>query len=158
MSWFVDNANVLYILFGLVAAGLVALWWLNKRTKYLVYAAGVLVLVGPVWLTTRFVVSDSKQLERNVHAMATAVENGKVDDLFKHFARDFTYHGMNRDMLQHAARAAIEKNKVSEVRITQFQVEEISRANKFAKTRFRVTAWGAGIDHPYPFVTQADFV
>ena len=34
----------------------------------------------------------------------------------------------------------------------------ISRAKKTAKTSFRVSAWAAGNEQPYLFITQADFV
>ena len=78
MSWLVDNANSLYILLGAIAAGFVVGWKLNARVKFLGYAAGILVLMGVIWALTLFVVSDSKQLEKNVHAMADAVVSATV--------------------------------------------------------------------------------
>lgn len=158
MSWFVDNANGLYVLLGIVAAGFVIAWRFTTRVKYLGYAAGALVLLGLVWLLTLVVPTDSKQLEANVLAMARAVEAGKTDDLFKHIAKDFTYKTMTRDKLYQAARQSIEAHRVSEIRITKFEVEDISRPNKSAKVRFKVTAFATGQDQPYPFVTRADFI
>lgn len=155
MSWLVDNANGIYVLLGILAAGLVVLWRFNGRVKFLGYAAGVLVLLGLFWLLTQFVVTDAKQLESNVRAMGDAIVAGNVDDIFKHVSNDFDYKGMNRNALYEKARAAIASHRVKDVRITQFTVAEVSRVKKFAKTRFRVAA---SADREYPFITEADFV
>jgi hypothetical protein len=157
MSWLVDNANTLYILLGLLAAALVFIWRSNRQIKYLGYAAGALVLIGLIWILGRFYISDSKQLEMNVNAMADAVVNGKVDDLFKHISKDFVYKGMTRDTLYEVARKSIQANKIANIGITQFKVEEISRHNKTAKARFTVTPFVAA-EQPRPFATQAEFV
>ena len=158
MSWLVDNANVLYILFGIIAAGLVVTWRFNQRVKYLGNAAGFLVVMGIIWLLTLFVPTDRKQLESNVNAMAKAVVDGKVDELFKHISKDFVYKGMTREMLYEAARRSIQGNQISNVRITQFKEVEISRAKKSAQVSFSVTAWAAQGETPYPFLTKAEFV
>ena len=157
MSWFIDNANVLYILLGIIAAGLVVAWRFNQRVKFLGYAAGVLVVIGVLWLLTLFVPTDRKQVENNVNAMAKAVVDGKVDDLFKHISKDFAYKGKTREMLYEAARRSIQGNQISNVRITQVKVNE-SRAKKSAQVSFNVTAWAAQGETPYPFLTKAEFV
>jgi hypothetical protein len=158
MSWLVDNANTFYVLLGVVAAGFVVTWRFNQRVKFLGYAAGTLCVIGLLWLITVFVWTDCKQLKSNVDAMADAVVQGKVDDLFKHISKDFVYKGMTREMLYEAARRSIKGNKISNIRITQFNVEEISRDKKFAKVKFNVTAWDAQGETPYPFTTKAEFV
>jgi hypothetical protein len=158
MSWLTDNSTTLSILLGLIAAALAMIWRSNRQKKYLGYAVGALLLIGLIWVLSRFHISDSKQLEMNVHAMANAVVDGKVDDLFKHISNDFQYKGMTRKELYEKSQAAILLHKVKEVHIANFDVQELSRTNKTAKTRFRVSAQAAGVDRPYFFVTQADFV
>src|SRR5258705_432852 len=91
MSWLVDNATTLSILFGLVAVALVLIWRSTGQNKYLGYAAGAIALIGLIWLLAWFVPTDSKQLRKNVDAMADAVIAGNVDDLFKHISKDFSY-------------------------------------------------------------------
>jgi hypothetical protein len=157
MSWLIDNATGIYLLLLVIAAGFVVAWRFNQRVKFLGFAAMALVVLGLFWLMTRFVTTDAKQIENNVRAMAQAVEAGKMDDLFKHVSNDFAYKGMTREMLYQAARKSIEGNKVREVRITRFEVEEISHAKKLAKVRFGVTAFAAAMDQPFPFVTRAEF-
>jgi hypothetical protein len=162
MSWLVDNANALYVLLIIVAAGLVVAWRFNQRVKFLALAVIPLLLIGVLFLLTCLVISDSKQLEMNVNAMADAVRDGEVDDLFKHISNDFSYQYQNqkmtRDQLYEAARQVIQRGRVGNIRITQFKVEEVSRANKTANVKFKVTPFDGNGDVMPPFVTQARFV
>jgi hypothetical protein len=155
MSWFVDNANALYVLLGVVAAGMAFAWRRNRQVKFLGYAAGPLVLIGLLLLMTRVVVSDAKQLELNVHAMADAVVAGNVDELFKHISKDFRFKEMTRDTLYAKTQRTIKADRIKYVQIKNFNVDEIARDKKLAKTRFRVIA---SADQESIFVTQADFV
>jgi hypothetical protein len=154
MSWLVDNAFTFYVILGVVAVGLLLVWRNNRQTKYLAYTAGVLVLIGLVWLATQFYVSDSKQLENNVNAMADAVIKKNVDDLFKHISKDFRYRLMDRDAMYARVKAIIGLHEITDIRISSFHVDSLSRAEKFAKTSFLVT--------PNPdknmFRAEADFV
>ena len=154
MSWLVDNANTFYILLGMIAAGLLLIWRNNRQSKYFGFTAGVLVVIGLVWLLTQFHVSDRKQLENNVKAMRDAVVARKVDDLFKHISKDFRYKGLGRDLMYAGVKRAMETHKINDVGITSFSVDEVSRAKKFAKTTFRVSA---SVDRDILFITQADF-
>jgi len=155
MAWFVDNASALYVLLGIIAAGLVATCYLNKRVKFLGYAAGVIILMGLVWLITQYGTSDAQELEKSVHAMGNAVERGNVDELFKHISKDFSYHGKDREVIHAAAQMAMRKDRVKSLRITSFRVEELSRADKSATTSFLVRVSGNGEGF---FRTKADFV
>ncbi len=157
MNWFVQNAGVIYTLLVIVAAGFVVTWWFNKRVLYLGYAAGTLCLLAVIWLAIRFLPSDRMQIERNVHAMSDAIIAGKVDDLFKHVANDFNYKGMTREGLYGVAQQSIRANKVREIRITAFEISELSRVTKTATARFRVSVWAADFEQPFVFVTQTDF-
>jgi hypothetical protein len=155
MSWLTDNATTLYILLGLIAVALFMIWRSNRQNKYLGYAAGALLLIGLIWVLSRFHITDSKQLEMNIHAMANAVVDGKMDDLFKHVSNDFVWKGQTRDMLYKAIRRAVEEHQVKNVRITSFEIKEVSRAKKFAKTSFLVTATA---NREIMFRTEAHFV
>lgn len=158
MSWLADNATAIYILLAIIAAGLVVVWRFNQQLKYLIYAGGVLVFLVLTWLVVTNVPSDRQQLEGNVHAMANAVVDGKVNELLNHVSKDFKYKGLTREKLGELAQQSVQNNKVREVRITNFNLVELSRTTKIAKTSFRVSAWSADIDQPYMFMTQADFV
>jgi hypothetical protein len=155
MSWLVDNANALYILGLIIAVGIVVAWRFNQRAKFLAFALIPLLVMGAIFLLTHFVVSDSKQLEMNVNAMADAVVDGKVDNIFTHVSKDFRWKGIDRDLMNAGVQKSIENHKVKRARISSFRVEKISRADKFAKTSFLVTA---DADSEIMFRTEADFV
>ncbi len=156
MSWLVDNTNTICILLGLIAAALVATWRFNQRVKFLGYAVGVLVLLVLFWLATRIIETDSKQLEKSVGAMAQAVMDGKVDDLFKHISKDFVYKEMTRDMLYAAARKSIESHRVKNIRISKFRMEEPILAKKSARTSFLIS--GSAVDFDFFYRVETDFV
>src|SRR5262249_39762883 len=139
MSWLVDNAWTLYILFGLIAVAMGLIWHNNRQNKYLAYAGIVMSLGVTVWVVTVFVPTDRKQIEANVHAMRQAVLDGKVDDLFKHISKDFTYHTLTRDDLYKATRAAIERHKVDGIHFSKFKIEELSREKKIARASFNIS-------------------
>ena len=89
MSWIVDNATTLYILFALLGVAMMLIWRSNRQNKYLASAGGAVVLIALIWLLKQFHASDAMQLENNVHAMFQAVTDGRIDDLFKHISKDF---------------------------------------------------------------------
>jgi hypothetical protein len=155
MSWLVDNAKTLYVLLGLLAVAMVMVWRSNRQNRYLAYAAGALALMGIVYVLTLFYISDNKQLEMNVNAMADAVVAGKVDDLFKHVSKDFKWKGIGRDELYKSTQVAVKDHQVTQVNISSFRVEEVSRSKAFAKTSFLVTATAG---NQIMFRTEADFV
>jgi hypothetical protein len=154
MDWIVDNAPILYVIFGLAAIGLLFLWYSNRQRTYLGCAAGAVAAIGLFWLLTVFFISDRKQLELNLLAMRDAVLERNTDKLFKHVSKDFQYKLMDRDAMYAAVKALIEKIKVEDIGITNVHFDEVSRAKRFAKISFMVT--------PYPdrrpFRTEADFV
>jgi O-antigen ligase len=156
MSWLVDNATNICLLLVVVAAGFVVAWRFNQRVKCLVIAAGLLAFAALFWIATRYITTDAKQLEDNVHAMARAVEAGKVDDLFKHISKDFDYHKMTRDELYKLARKAIESHKVNGISVRQFKVLEVSRSAKKARASFTVSGMAADVQFIYR--VETDFV
>jgi hypothetical protein len=157
MSWIVDHAGLLYVILGIAAAGFVVGWWFDKRVKFLGFAAGVLALMGLVWLLTQLVATDRTQLKQTVEAMARDVVDGKMDDLFKHIAPDFNYKGMNRDMLHRLAQNSVKGYKINNITIAKFDAD-VAPNRKTAKTSFNVTPFSDTGDYLGIFRTEADFV
>jgi hypothetical protein len=138
MTWFIDNANLSYILLGIVALGFIGAWWVNKRVKFLAYAGVVVLLICVVWLLTRFVVTDQQQIRRNIEAMADAVVTQDADGLFRHVSTKFMYKGMNREQMHAAVARAIKLHRVGGAFISDYTPVEIDRAAGKARVAFRV--------------------
>jgi hypothetical protein len=117
----VDNANVVYILLGLIVLALGVSWWLNRRVRTLVIAAAVVAVMGLFWLLTNFIPTDRKQIQANLWAMRQAVLDRKADDLVKHWAKDFSYRGRSRDDLARAA----SQFKVDNINLWEFDVKSL---------------------------------
>jgi hypothetical protein len=141
MSWFIDNANLIYILLGLVALGFIGAWWVNKRVKFLAYAGVVALLIGLVWLLTRTVPSDRMQIQSTVQTMADAVVQGDQATLFKHTARDFRYKQLDREQLRAMLKMIAAQHQITEVKIWEFDFEEVDRGKGTAMARFKATVF-----------------
>jgi hypothetical protein len=139
MSWVVDHATTWYVLLGLLASGFAAAWWVNRRPKLLLAIAAALILIGFVWLLTRLITTDRKQLELTIHAMADAVVAGKADELLKYLAKDFQFQGHNRDELVKRAARGAKEFRVSNIVISGYDVEKLE--DNSATTFFRTTLY-----------------
>ena len=138
MSWLVDHVNILYILLGIAALGLLTAGWVTRRVKFFLHAAIPLTLIGLVWLLTQLIVTDSKQIELDVHAMKDAVLRRDADALMSHVSEDFRYEGVNKAMLGAGMKKTLEMHNVTEIHITQFEIKELSREKRHAKADFLV--------------------
>jgi hypothetical protein len=156
MSWVVDNANTWYVLLGIVAIGFGAAFWLHRRPKYLLGVAAAVGLIALVWLLTRLVVTDRKQLELNVNAMADAVVEGKADVLLKHWAKDFEFQNQKGEKLAEAVVLGAKRYKVREIVISSFNVEELT--DQTARVYFLVTVHHPGEETFYPLACRGSFI
>jgi hypothetical protein len=156
MSWLIDSAEIWYALLGIVALGFGTAWWMNRRAKYLLGVVVAISLITLLWLLTRLVVTERKQLKLNVRAMADAVVEGKADVLLNHFAGDFEFQGRKRKELADGVVRRAKQYQVSEIVISAFDVEELKdlRATVF----FRATVHSRGEDRPYLVACRASFV
>lgn len=157
MSWFIDNAGSWYLLLGLVTVGFGAAFYVTRRVKWLGAAGAALAAMALVWLLTKLVITDRRQLELNVRAMADAVVEGKAEVLLKHFAKDFKFQGRSRENVAQGVTSAARQHGVNDIHLYQFQVEEISRSKGTATMFFRATAYG-GQESLYMAACRAYFV
>ncbi len=141
MNWLFDHANFIYILLGIVALGFVTAWWLNKRVKYLAYAGVAVALIALFCLLGQFVVTDREQIQRNVQQMADAVVRGGDQELFKHCSRDFRYKEMTREQLAALVKGIAAQHKITEVKIWEFEFENIARADHSANAHFKASVF-----------------
>jgi hypothetical protein len=156
MSWVVDNANTWYVLFGMIAIGFGAAWWLHRRPKYLLGVAAAVGLIALVWLLTRLVVTDRQQLKLDVGAMADAVVEEKAGSLLKHWAKDFEFQGRKRDELAQAVVKGAKLYGVRDIVISSFDVEELT--DRAARVYFLATVHHRAEERPYPIACRGSFI
>ncbi len=141
MSWLADNANIVYILLGLVTLAFLSAGWITRRVKFFALAGIPILLMVVFWLLTRLVVTDQQQLQASVDEMADAAVKGDAQGLFKHVARDFRHKQLTREQLAAFIKNAVTTYKITEVKIREFEVVEISRAKRSAKVNFRASVF-----------------
>src|SRR5258707_8304438 len=139
MSWLADNADIVYILLGLVALGFLSAGWITRRVKFFALAGIPILLMVLFWLLTRMVVTDKQQLQASVDAMADAAIKGDAAGLFKHVSRDFRHKQMTREQLADFIKQAVKTYKITEVKIRDFEAIEPSRVKRTAKVNFRAS-------------------
>lgn len=155
--WLVDNANLVYLLLAVVALVLAVLFWQNRRGKHLVALGGIVLLIGLLWLLSRLVITDRKQLELNLFAMADATLHHEPHKLRSYLAKDFSYGGLNRtEAAERVVNRAMDAN-VNDYHIWDYTVDELSRRDGKAKVSFRLRVNAPG-DQIFMAIMRATFV
>jgi len=138
--WIADRATLFYLLFGMLLCGLLVCWWQSRRGVYLASAGAVAALIALLFLLTITVVTDRQQLELNIRDMAKAVLDGDPEPVFRRLTQDVTIGGHPRDHFIRYADATIRKRFITYIHLWDFDVEELSRADRKARLAFRVRA------------------
>lgn len=154
--WLVDHATLVYLLLGLTALVLAAIYWSNRRANFLVASGVALGLIALFFLLTRIIVTDRKQLLLNVFAMARGVEEGDPEKVFKHFSREFRHESLDGDASRDRVARAIRARRVSNIGIASFDTEQLARADRKARATFLVSFDADG--HRHLFRVRLDFV
>jgi hypothetical protein len=143
--WLVDNATTVYFLLGLAALGLFALWWMNRRGKYLLALAVPLALIALTWLLTLFVVTDNRRLEQICQEIAHGIRKHNLDQVFKHISSSFNqanHRQMNKEELRNLAKSHMDRVGAEDVQFSKFSVGEVAREKKMAQVEF----WVCGVE------------
>lgn len=156
--WLVDNATVFYVIGGLTALMLAAIYWSNRRGKYLRAAGIFLGLIALVFLLTRIVITDRKQLELNVLAMAEGVEEGAPAKVLRHFSREFRHEFLDPQSSRDWAARVIRQRRVSDIHISNFDIEKLSREDRQAQVHFQVSFNSPGADGRIMYRCRIEFV
>jgi hypothetical protein len=159
MYWFIDHANIIYIVLGLMAIGFVTAWWMKQtKRRFLYLAVAPVACIGVLWLLTRTMVTDRQQIRNNVEAMRDAVLAQDADALFRHVAADFAYKGMNRKQMYDSVARNIRRGRVQNAAISAFSVDEVSGPAGKARASFRVRVDDDGGNTVFFRRCEADFV
>lgn len=152
ISWLVDNVNVIYFILGLALLGVGVLFWHNKRGRELL-AMAIIIAVGVlVWFLCSLVMTDRKQVENNMRALADAAleVDGNGDKVTPLLAKDFQYQGIPRSEIGEWVAQIVRSQGVTNYYLSSFEIEKISR-NKDqgrAEVSFRLRIDGRGGQYP----------
>ena len=139
--WLVDHAATVYFILGIVALGLFAVWWMNRRSKYLLALAIPLGLIALTWLLTLFVVTDHKRLEQICQQIAQGIRQRNLEQVFQHISPAFhqaNQRQMSKAELRDLAKNHMDRHGAEDVTFAKFSFGEVSRAKKMAQVEFWV--------------------
>jgi hypothetical protein len=154
--WLVDNAKTAYFFLGITALVFIALWWMNRRAKYLIGVAVIAGLAALVWLLGLFIVTDRMQIRATLLAMKRGVEEGKPEAVFQHLSKQLTIDNMDRQSFEAQAGAFIERRRVHEIVLWDFDFEVPPDRTSKALVAFR--ARGIGDLGEAWYLCRAEFV
>jgi hypothetical protein len=147
------------LILAVIGVALAAAWWLTRNAPrrggaaaparpYLLGLVGVAVLLGLVWIVDHFADTDSKQIERALHTMATGVQSRDVGQVFGEISPSFHWLSFNKASFQRFAEGYIRNGGVSQVSIWDVEMREVSRERRTASVIFHFKVRGNAVDHP----------
>jgi hypothetical protein len=155
LAWLADNAGVLLLFLGLIALGLATGWWMTRRAKLLLGLIPLALLALGVWLIARFTETDQKRLQRIVEEMAQGVREGNAQPIFGHISSSFTFRNMQVGPFREYVERQLHNRKASDVTVSKFSFENVSRSEGKAKVEF----WAHTKDaQGLPIRCEADFL
>jgi hypothetical protein len=156
LSWLVDHAVLLYVLFGCVAVAFAAGWWLTRKRPHLIGLAIALALIALVWLLSLLILTDRQQIERNIREMAQGVTDKKPESVAKHLSSNFSYGRVTRATAAKEIGDVIQRQQLGAIEVLGVDFEDVSRNEGKATVNFRVRVeFTTG---QYPFRCHSHFV
>jgi hypothetical protein len=158
-DWVFEGRFGVYLLLGILALVLVALWVRNRRREWLFAGVAVGLMALTYFMLDRMVDTPRKQIQRRLELMAKGVKERKPDDILAQVSDRFNWEGLDKEKF----REFVEKNlhHVNEIKIWEerFLGEWPPPAGGPIRLEFKVKPEGpANPDRVGHFRCEAEFV
>jgi hypothetical protein len=90
LSWLVDNAVVIYLVCAIAGLGLLAGWLKTRRREFLIGLGAVAAVAGLVLILSFLIVTDRKQIERNLQALAAGMKERPPQETIPYISKQFS--------------------------------------------------------------------
>ena len=139
-DWLFEGRPTVYLVLGLVAAALVAVWYAyDRRRRWLYAVAGVLALVGLYALLDRLVETRREQITRKLQEMAEAVKKKDAGRIFEHISDRFELGGLNKTTFRQGVEARMKEGWIDELVIWDLTfLDDQGKVSFMAKPKGRV--------------------
>ncbi len=131
--WLVDNANLVFLLLGLIALVLGVRFWLTRRGAYLIGAGAVVALIGLVWVLSLLIVTDRRRLVLLVEEVTDKLNRKDFKGAFSHMADEVEFEmskrsaKVSRKLLQWVAESNFKRRDIQEIIVWNVDVEKVER-------------------------------
>lgn len=141
-SWLVEDPATVYLLLGLVALGLGVAFWMTRSAKYLVGAAGALILILLVVLLDHLVVTDREKIVLVLQDMTVTANRHDTGGVFAHISESFDRKGMTKGHFRSLVEPRLPE--VSHFIVWDVQPGKVSRAERKGEAVFLFKIRGTG--------------
>ena len=144
-DWLFEGYRSIYFLLGAAAVLFVVVWLRTRKRRWLIGAGVAVALAGLYWLLDIAIETDREQIQRKTTAMAAAFRAPvDLDAVFENVSDQFhtSYADSKKDLLD-LARQHMQAHHITEVRISDVRVGEISRERNTAVAEFRAKVVGS---------------
>ncbi len=131
---------------------------ISTRTWLALVSALALLLLFGLWACDRFLENDRKQIIRKINEMSAGVHERNMNKVFEHVSESFQMSGTNRQSLRNLADNHTSNRDVTEVKVSDVNVESVSREQKNAVVVFLAKVEGVSLPNNGLFRIRARFV
>ncbi|MCI0457756.1 MAG: hypothetical protein L0Z62_12365 [Gemmataceae bacterium] len=149
--WVVDNANLMFLLLGLIVLVLAVRFWLTRRGAYLIGAGAAVALVGLVLALSLLIVTDRKRLVLLVDEVTDKLNRKDFKGAFSHMADEVQFEMSNqkkkvsRKLLQWAAERDFQKHRIQSITVSNVGVDNVERPTAVVSFNIQPTGERSGL-------------
>jgi hypothetical protein len=151
------------MLLGVGAVASVVLWWKSRKPAFAAVAIACAGLIGLLWLLSYLFPSDAKKIDMALQEMSDGVQTHDLNRIFRHISSQFqqgppTFGStLSKAAFRDLAQGILKSRNVTEVRVWDVQIEELSRPRRSARVVFFAKPkgnWGSEVH----YLVRAEFV
>jgi hypothetical protein len=110
-----EGRPVVYAVLAVVGVILLALWYRDRKPRWLIGLGVVAVLIGCYYLLDLLVETRREQINRKLQVMAAAIKRKDADAISQHLSDQFAWEGMDKKTFRMAVDAALKTGRVEEL-------------------------------------------
>jgi hypothetical protein len=157
LNWLADNATSLSALLAFLALALGVGWWMTRERRYAIGAAVVVCVIISIWLLGRFRVTDAQRVRATLQQMADAVAARRPDVIMANVSENFEVNHQNKAFFRNLVENYVGSGQVQSIWVSNFEVRELSRAQRRATVLFNVGGTGPAIQGDGFYRCEAKF-
>jgi hypothetical protein len=133
-------------------------YWRTRQRKHLIGLGISLALIGVVWLIASLIPTDRRAIEKSLMDIVAGIRNRSTDQVFANLSDDFRYRTHNKSSFRGIVDSHIRVGDAADLEVWDYEVDNISRAEKKAEVHFNVRSSGAVPSGREFFLCKAKFV
>jgi hypothetical protein len=157
LHWLVDHATIVYVLLGFLGLAFGVGWWTTRDRRYAISFGAVACLIFGIWLLSAFTVTDAKLVQRTLQQMSNAVAARRPEVILANVSDHFELNQQGKAFFRELVERYVTSGQVDSIWVSDFEVRELSRAERKATVLFNVGGTGPAIEGSGFYRCEAKF-